>query len=160
MLFNALNSHLVYGNIIATIMGKQIIGIYTKDLHSFTLNDAEKELVYDALHLVVISKKDFNYNHGALAKAILETLKIKAVKEHDFKEEDLKNLNKFSPAVQKLVFDIVILGFVLDGKISNREKRQIEMLNEKYNFGLSVEKLKYNAKDFMRGKGVELVGVK
>ena len=60
MLFNALNSHLVYGNIIATIMGKQIISIYTKDLHSFTLNDAEKELVYDALHLVVISKKDFN----------------------------------------------------------------------------------------------------
>jgi hypothetical protein len=160
MFFNALNSHFVYGNIISTIMGRQIISIYTKDLHLLELNDSEKELVYDALHLVVVSKKDFNYNHAALAKAILETLKIKAVKEHDFKEDDLLNLKNYNPAVQKLVLDIVILGFVLDGKISNREKRQIEKLNEKYDFELSVDRLKDNAKDFMKGKGVELVNVK
>lgn len=160
MLFNALNSHLVYGNIISTIMGRQIISIYTKDLHSLELNEAEKELIYDALHLVVVSKKDFNYNHAALAKAILETLKIKAVKEHDFKEEDLKNLNKFSPAVQKLVFDIVVLGYVLDGKISSREQKQIVVLNEKYGFDLKVDELLENSRNFMKGKGVDLVGIK
>jgi hypothetical protein len=158
--FNALNSHFVYGNIISTIMGRQIISIYSKNLKIGGLNDADKELIYDALHLVVISKKEFNYNHAALTKAIIETMQIKAVKDHDFKEDDLLNLKNYKPEVQKLVLDIVILGFVLDGKISNREKRQIEMLNEKYNFGLSVEKLKDNAKDFMRGKGVELVGIK
>jgi hypothetical protein len=90
----------------------------------------------------------------------LETLKIKAVKEHDFKEEDLKNLNKFSPAVQKLVFDIVVLGYVLDGKISSREQKQIVVLNEKYGFDLKVDELLENSRNFMKGKGVDLVGIK
>ena len=70
MLFNALNSHLVYGNIIATIMGKQIISIYTKDLHSLELNEAEKELIYDALHLVVVSKKERIAGIGQLRDGI------------------------------------------------------------------------------------------
>jgi hypothetical protein len=54
----------------------------------------------------------------------------------------------------------VVLGYVLDGKISSREQKQIVVLNEKYGFDLKVDELLENSRNFMKGKGVDLVGIK
>lgn len=160
MFFNALTSHFVYRNIISTIMGKQIISLYTRKLVFMELNADEKELIYDTLHLVVISKKAFNYKHAALTREIMDFYKIKPVKDHIFKEDNLLRLESFRPEVQKLILDIIILGFVLDGKISKRIKIKIELLKEKYKLKLSVEELVKNSEEFIKGKGVGLLGIK
>ena len=160
MFFNALGSHFVYKNIISTIMGKQIISLYSRNLIFMELNDEEKELIYDTLHMVVISKKAFNYKHAALTREIMDFYRITPVKDHIFKEKYLLRLESFRPELQKLVMDIIILGFVLDGKISDSVKNKVELLNIKYKLKLPVDELVINSEEFIKGKGVKLVGIK
>jgi hypothetical protein len=160
MFFNALGSHFVYRNIISTIMGKQVISLYSRKLIYLELKEDEKELIYDALHLIVISKKAFNYNHAALTREIMDFYKISPVKDRIFKEDNLLKQELFRPEVQKLVNDIVVLGFVLDGKISYNVKQKIENINNRYRLNLSVNQLIKSSEEFIKGKGVELVGIK
>jgi hypothetical protein len=159
MFFNALGTHYVYKDIISTIMGRQIITIYISRLEKKQLNEIEKELIYDTLHLIVLSKKAFNQNHSTLTKELFKFFEIKPVKEREYKDNDLAQLSSFSPYIQKLISDIVIMGFVLDGKISNKEIEKVRILDEKYSFNISIDEMKKAAKEFMKGRGLKMIGI-
>jgi hypothetical protein len=66
------------------------------------------------------------------------------------------NLKSCENDFKKLNEKILILGIVLDGNVSYREKNRIKRLNTSGVLTLEFSKIKEIANGFMYGKGIEI----
>jgi hypothetical protein len=66
------------------------------------------------------------------------------------------NLNSCENDFKKLNEKILILGIVLDGNVSYREKNRIKRLNTSGVLTCEFSKIKEIANEFMYGKGIEI----
>ncbi|MBN9299979.1 MAG: hypothetical protein J0I41_23455 [Filimonas sp.] len=114
-----------------------------------------KLLLYDTMQYIAISKRDFHENHYLLTKNLFELYDVTIKEKHLLDDSYLQRLETIPGQERKIVVLLIIAGFLLDGKISAREKRKIRLMNEDGILKESEATIERWAHDFMYGKGLD-----
>ncbi len=138
-------------------MGVNYLKHFEIELSKFrALSEIEKSILYDTLQYISISKRDYHQNHYALSKIIIDKFSIATESVHLISKDYEINLKSCESDFKKLNEKILILGIVLDGNVSYREKNRIKKLNTSGVLTLEFSKIKEIANGFMYGKGIEI----
>ena len=137
------------------IIGQTLIVLLIQRLPRWPLAAAEKSLLYDTLQYIAVSKRDFHQNHYLLTGYLLEHFQIPSEERHPLPGDYLRKLGGAPVAIGALCRLLIVLGFILDGRISGRESRKLRQLNSDGILRESREEVKSLQNDFVRGAGVE-----
>lgn len=157
MAINAYGTHLVLSKTKVCIMGSNLIDDFIKNLDVKSIEENEKELIYDTLQLIAMSKRDYHQNHYLLTQAIFTHFDIKPKEKHVFTTKYYENLAKTNQNIQKLCNELLIFGFILDGKISKNESRKIKTLNQLGLLKQTFAEFKVMNTNFLNGVEIGLV---
>lgn len=157
MLLNAYTTHVIYKNAKAEIFGTQLIERFINSLEQKKLNPLEKELIYDTLQLIAISKQDFHANHALLTQQLIAFYQIPIKKQHLFTAAFYERFTAASPSIKQLCQEIIMIGLLLDGKISWREKRKIKQLITQNLLEYDVHTIVQAAQQFIQGKKISVL---
>ena len=155
MAINAYSVHAVMREARVIIMGQTLIDLLIARLPRRELSEAEKELLYDTLQYIAVCKRDFHQNHYLLTKSLLEFFHIPAEKYHRLPDDYADRLKQAPAAPTALCQLIILLGFILDGRVSLRERLRLRHMNRLGILKESHADLKRYARDFLNGAGVE-----
>ncbi len=112
-------------------------------------------LLYDTLQYIAISKRDFHQNHYLLTKNLFDLYGVEQKNEHWLEKGYYARLKAVAPKEKSLCILIIVLGFLLDGKLSFREVQQIKELRAEGLLETDEQSIKKYQADFINGKGVE-----
>lgn len=155
MAINAYSVHAVMREARVIIMGQTLINLLMSRLPQRELSAAEKELLYDTLQYIAICKRDFHRNHYLLTKALLEFFQVPGEKYHRLPDDYAERLKQAPPASAALCRLIILLGFILDGRISWRERLRLRQMNQLGVLKVSQSDVQRYARDFLNGAGVD-----
>ena len=156
MFINALGTYSILSKTKVCIFGKTFIQKFTTDLPTLSLTDFEKELVYDTLQLIAMSKRDYHQNHLELTQQIFKKYQIQPKNIHYFNKNYYSEVANQRIEIQQICKKIVVLGFILDGKLSHREKKRIEILIQLKVIHQSVSEIEQLVFDFNKGISIEI----
>lgn len=158
VLLNLYVTRRIYNDLFASLYGRKAISEYLQNLEKRELAESEKKLVYDAVQLVVMSKRGFHPNHAFLTRELFQFFQISIERKHELPENFTYKLQEADHAVQKLCREVIILGFILDGKISFFERRRFRILfaQDKTGKVVSEKELERAADMFKRGNTSEI----
>src|SRR5262249_11796292 len=100
---------------------------------------------------------DYHQNHDLLTERLMQRFEIPVEPYHYISANYLELLNQRHDAVGQLCRLVLILGHILDGHVSWRERRQIERLNRLGILDERYEDVVRYCADFVRGVGVEVL---
>ena len=155
MAINAYSVYAVMRKARVIIIGQAVISLLIQRLPQRSLSAEEKELLYDTLQYIAISKRDFHHNHYLLTKELLEFFQVPGEKYHLLPDDYPEKLKQAPAAIAALCQLIILLGFILDGHISWRERLKLQKLNQLGVLRESYSDLKRYARDFLNGAGVD-----
>jgi hypothetical protein len=136
------------------IMGQNYLIHFKVELNKFReLTEIEKSIVYDTLQFISESKRDYHQNHFMLSKLIIEHFQIKIEKTHNMNGKYFLNINDSAEDFKLLNEKIILLGFVLDGEISVREKKRLKLLIDAKVTNKSMQDVLLLRHVFLNGKG-------
>ncbi len=159
MAINAYSVHAVMRQAKVAIMGRTIIELLMERLPRIELSAAEKELVYDTLQCVAVSKRDFHHNHYLLTREVMEFFQIPKEQNHPLPDDYFDKLQRAPAAARALCLVVILLGFILDGHLSWRERLKLRRLNHAGIVKESRAEMKRYLRDFLNGRGVDdLIG--
>ena len=115
----------------------------------------EAKLLYDTLQFIAVSKRDYHRNHYALTRMLLTHFAIPLEEKHALPGDYRSRLENASPEMRDLCTLVTLLGFLLDGKLSWRERGRITLLNEAGILKESFTEVRHYATAFIDGKGIE-----
>jgi hypothetical protein len=156
-LYMAINAYAVYAvmrEAKVIILGQAAIGLLLQRLPEVALSGAEQDLLYDTLQYVAISKRAFHGNHYLLTKGLLDHFHIPPESYHRLSEDYLEKVRGARPGVQALCRLVILLGFILDGHLSWRERRKLRRLNERHVLPEGDREVKRRLRDFVNGAGI------
>ncbi|MES2134349.1 MAG: hypothetical protein V4506_18525 [Bacteroidota bacterium] len=137
------------------IMGQNYLNYLKNDLKNFReLSALEKTLLYDTLQYIAMSKRDYHKNHYYLSKLLLDNFEIPKEKSHVISAGYYDELEKCQSDFKQLNQQILLLGFVLDGSLSVREKIRIRKLNKLAIIHKTVQEVELQLNHFVYGKGL------
>ncbi len=155
MVINALSTRKVLREAKVIIMGQALIGLFLQRLPGRELSHPEKVLLYDTLQYIAMSKRDFHQNHYLLTKSLLEYFHVSVEDEHQLPDDYLERLRSAPDSIRALCKISIILGFILDGQFSSRERLRVRRLN---NLGIireSYTDIKRYSREFLNGAGID-----
>ncbi len=114
-----------------------------------------KDLLYDTLQYIAISKRDFHQNHFILTKNLFELYNISPKKEHWLQNGYYKKLQAADKEEKEVCQLLITVGFLLDGKLSLREKRQINDLRRQGLLQMDMTTIEKYQQDFLNGRGID-----
>ncbi len=155
MALNAYSVHNVLREARVIIMGQTVINRLMQRLPALDLSDSEKDLLYDTLQYIAISKRDFHLNHYLLTRNLLEFFSIPVKSKHALSEDYIERLRSGSGKIKALCQLVILLGFILDGKISYRERFKIRKLNNHVIIRESIKDVERYLRDYLNGSGVD-----
>ncbi len=130
MAINAYATHRAYTEARVVLFGNRLMQRFFDRLPRGLFQTTEgKQLLYDTLQLIAVSKRDYHHNHYVLARHLLEFYEVPTVKKHLLRDDFTAHLQAAPAEERALVQEIILLGFLLDGKLSAREKKQITRLH-------------------------------
>jgi hypothetical protein len=138
------------------IMGQNLIEELIRQLAARTNpNEADKLLLRDTMQYVAISKRDFHQNHYLLTQNLFEYYGIPH-REVPWDEQAFRShLEAASPESRSVCILLVVLGLLLDGQISIRERLKIRKLHASGLIPYGESEIIGFKNDFLDGKGVE-----
>jgi hypothetical protein len=154
MAINVLTTRAILRHARVVMMGRTSIDIVRGQMPKLRLTDWEKGLVYDTLQFIAVNKRDFHANHYYLTHAILEHFDIPPEPAHPLPGDYLEKLRRASWEVGDICRLIIILGFILDGRLSGREHRQIDRLHALGVLESDFGDLERYCRDFVEGQGL------
>lgn len=137
------------------IMGRKAIEQVAGSLPMLPHDAAFEDCVYDALQFIAMSKRDFHPNHVALADAVLDRYGIPLRQSHRFTEDSVARFKSLPPDQRKIVSLLVVVGLVLDGRLSVRERRRLARLEGPKLLGVSEAQIRRWGKEFKTGRGID-----
>ena len=114
-----------------------------------------KNLLYDTLQYIAVSKRDFHQNHFILTKNLFEIYSIEPKNIHWLEDGYYKKLHTAGKEEKEVCQLLIVIGFLLDGKLSITESKQITELQNEGLIDLSIEEIKNYQQDFLNGRGIE-----
>ncbi len=159
MAINAYSVHAVMREARVVILGRTTIGLLMERLPEIELSATEKDLLYDTLQYIAVSKRDFHQNHYRLTREMLEFFQIPKEKNHPLPDDYFEKLERAPAAVRALCLIVILMGFILDGRISWRERLKLRWLSSEGILKESHAEMRRYLRDFLNGRGVdELIG--
>jgi hypothetical protein len=154
MAINAYAAYTVVREAKVIILGQTAVGLLRQRLPTMALSSAEQNLLYDTLQYVAISKRDFHGNHYLLTKGLLDHFQIPPKPSHQLSQDYLAKVQGAAPSVQALCRLVIVLGFILDGHLSRRERRNLRHLHERLVLPEGDHEVKNRLRDFVNGAGI------
>ena len=154
MALNAWSVYAVMREARVVVMGQALIANLMEEMPERTLSADEQELLYDTLQFIAVSKRDFHPNHYLLTSELLRRFQIPAHVEHPLPADYLPRLHEAAPNAQVLCRLVILLGFMLDGNFSWRERSRLRALQAAGLFTESTAAVARYTKDFLNGAGI------
>lgn len=154
MAVNMATTHVILRNARVVVMGQTSIEIVRRRLPALRLNSWEQTLVYDTLQFIAVNKRDYHANHFFLIRAIVDHFGIPIEPVHPLPGDYFDKLKQARPEVADLCRLVIVLGFVLDGRLSGRERAQIAGLQRSGILDLGYEDLARYCRNFVDGQGL------
>jgi len=155
MAINAYTTYAILRNARVVVMGQTSIEIVRQQLPALTATGWEAGLIYDTLQFIAVNKGDFHANHYHLSKAIIEHFSIALEAAHALPPDYLDKLKTARQPVADVCRLIIVLGFLLDGTLSRRERRQLARLNQQGILRLDYAELEAYRRAFVDGQGLD-----
>lgn len=156
MAINGLSTHAVLHEAKVIIMGQRLIERLCARLPAdIAARAGERELLYDTLRFIAVSKRDFHQNHYLLTKALVERHAIATEAPRGGLADYRARLARAPEALRRACVLLIVIGFILDGQVSWRERRRIRELQAGGVIEFSAEQVAALCDDFVRGAGVE-----
>lgn len=156
MAINAYSTHVVLREARVIIMGQKLIEHIGRRLPAeLASDDAGRELIYDTLEFIAVSKRDFHQNHFLLTRALVERYQIKIKPVHPLPPDYADKLRAAPGPLREACTLLIVLGFVLDGHISLRERRRITRLREQGVLPYTHAEVRAMNAAFVSGEGIE-----
>lgn len=155
MAINLYTTHAILRNARVVVMGQTSIEIVRRRLPMLDLSPWERELVYDTLQFIAVNKRDFHANHFYLTRAVVDHFGIPVETAHPLPLDFPEKLKSARPAVADICRLIIILGFVLDGRLSGREYRQLDLLRRQGILDIGQGELEAYRRRFVDGQGLD-----
>jgi hypothetical protein len=137
------------------IMGQAIIESLVRSLPLSQLPANGQIMLYDTLQYIAIGKRDYHQNHDMLTERLMQRFEIPIEKSHYVSANYLELLSHRHDVAARLCRLVLVLGYILDGRVSRRERLQIERLNRLGILDERYEDVQRFCTDFVRGAGVE-----
>jgi hypothetical protein len=139
------------------LVGRAYIEVLQQKIKSFRqLTNPEKELMYDLLQYIVISKRDYHRNHYLLSEMVINEMNIQKEKVHHISNDFLLNYKKAENDLKDLLDKILVLGFMLDGSLSYREKNRLNKIRNENVIMITPNEIKGHLKDFLYGRELKI----
>ncbi len=156
MAINAWSTHSVLREATVIIMGQKLIEHLGRRMPAdLCATPADRDLLYDTFRFIAVSKRDFHQNHFLLTKTLVEKYKIAVEGTPGSLDDYLGRLAEAPAALRRACVMLIVIGFVLDGQLSWRERRRITVLVERGVFAYTPEEVARWCRDFVRGAGIE-----
>ncbi len=156
MLINGWSTHFILREARVIIMGQQLVAhLATRLPREVATTRAEHDLLYDTLRLIAVSKRDFHQNHFVLAKTLIESYSMEVEGLEELPPDYAQRLQAAPEGLQRLCGLCLILGFVLDGLVTRRERKRLTELRRKGILKVEVEEVSEWARAFVSGRGIE-----
>jgi hypothetical protein len=155
MLINMYTTHAILRNARVVIMGQTSIEIVRRQLPDLALTAWEAGLLYDTLQFIAVNKRDYHANHYYLSKAIIDHFAMSVEPNHPLPRDYFNKLKFVRQEVADVCRLIIVLGFLLDGTLSWRERRQLAHLNREGVLQLSFAELERYRQAFVDGQGLD-----
>ncbi|MEZ4450122.1 MAG: hypothetical protein R3B09_11650 [Nannocystaceae bacterium] len=153
---NAYATHAVLREAKVVIMGQHLVDHLTHRLPADLVPDPEAaSLLFDTLQVIAVSKRDFHHNHFLLTQALCDRYEIQGTPRAEALESYAGRVRAAEPALRRTCILLLVLGFVLDGQVSWRERRRIHDLREAGVLPFTDAQIKGWCRDFTRGAGLE-----
>ncbi len=138
------------------VMAPPLINNFAMQLEAeFKDNTEFKSVIYPTLQAISISKRSFHYNHFLLATSLLTRFNIEVNPDISYDSDFLKKVDELSPKIQKAVSKLIVFGILIDGGLSQIEKRSLIRLKKEGVLPYSLEEVKVWSKNYFEGKGLE-----
>lgn len=138
------------------VMAPPLINKFTTLLHNkYKDNNEFKSILYDAMQAISTTKRSFHYNHFLLASSLFNKFNIEIVEKPKLNSQFLKEIDELSPEIQKSVSKLILFGIIIDGGLTNIEKRSIHRLRKEGVLYYSMEEIKQWSENFFEGKGLD-----
>lgn len=156
MLINAASTHAVLREARVIIMGQRLIERLGRRLpDGLVRGPDERALIYDTLEFIAMSKRDFHPNHYALTRALLAKFAIAVEPAHPLPPDYLDKLRAAPAELRGACVLLIVLGFVLDGQVSWRERGRIAALQDERVLAYSYDEVRRLCRAFVGGEGLE-----
>jgi hypothetical protein len=153
--WNAYASYIVIQETKVRIMAPNLIRQLCRDLaRQFKSNPLFSAQLYDTLQYIAMAKRRYHHNHFLLAKNILITFDVPLKENHSLDENYLHHLKTLDPDVKEGIVKVLMMGFVLDGNLSVKEKAMVASLHEQGIIPYDVDTVENWIVSFVSGKGL------
>ncbi len=154
--WNAYAAHSVMGEALVRVMAPPLIKKFADQLYEDHKDNIEfRNLIYDSLQSVSVSKRSYHYNHFLLSITLLNKFEVPVVANPDF-QTDVDILLKLADDDTKLAFSkVVLFGIMIDGKLSQREIIMLKKWHEDGIMPYTVNQAKRWTKEYFAGKGLD-----
>lgn len=154
MAINLYTTRAILLNARVVIMGQTSIDIIRQRLPRLQLSPWEQCLVYDTLQFIAVNKRDYHANHLHLTRVIFDHFGIPIEPSHPLPGDYPAKLQQARRPVADLCRLVIVLGFLLDGRLSGRERRQIDRLRNAGLLDLGYPELQRYCRNFVDGQGL------
>lgn len=138
------------------VMAPPLINRFSLQLQEeFKGNEEFRSVIYPTLQAISVSKRSFHYNHFLLATSLLTRFDIDVQADPDYDKDFLKKVDELSPEIQKAVSKLIVFGILIDGGLSQIEKRSLIRLKKEGVLPYSFETIKKWSDDYFEGRGME-----
>lgn len=156
MAINAWSTHAVLREATVIIMGQKLIEHLARRLPAELVRTAaERDLLFDTFRFIAVSKRDFHQNHFLLTKTLIEKYAIEVETAKGSLDDYLARLAAAPGPLRRACELVIVIGFVLDGQLSWRERRRIREFAGRGVFRHTEAEVRRWCRDFVRGAGIE-----
>lgn len=154
--WNAYAARTVMNEALVRVMAPPLIRKFCDQLYKDHKDNVEfKNIIYDCLQSVSVSKRSYHYNHFLFSITLLEKFDVPVVPHPEFKQ-DLEIYLKLSNEDTKLAYSKVLLfGIMIDGRLSQREILILKKLQEDGLMPYKIDDIKRWTKDYFEGRGMD-----
>jgi len=154
--WNAYASSVIIREALVRIMAPPLIKKFVDQIYAdHNQNDDIKQIVYDSLQSISVSKRSYHYNHFLLSISLLNKFNI-PVKENPYFIEDFHDyIRSADPEVKIAYSKVLVFGIIIDGKVSKREIILLKKMQAENIIPYTIEEIKSWASDFEAGKGLK-----
>jgi hypothetical protein len=155
-LWNAYGTRVILKEARVIIMGQNLIeNVSARIRKDQEPTEAFKNLLYDTLQYIAVSKRDFHQNHYILTKNLFDIYGITPKESHWLEEGYYQKLHAAGKEEKEVCQLLICIGFILDGKLSLNEHLQLKELQKEGLIDLSATEIKNYQRNFLNGRGIE-----
>ncbi len=154
--WNAYGTRVILKEARVIIMGQNLIEEVCRRIRKDQApTEAFKNLLYDTLQYIAVSKRDFHQNHYILTKNLFDIYGITPKDNHWLEEGYYEKLHAAGKEEREVCQLLIAIGFLLDGKLSLNERLQIHELKKEGLLDMGSDDIKKYQHDFLHGRGIE-----